>query len=161
MGKDSLFSTTLLLHICLLFSVRKVKKWFNWGFKGNHLSLFMKLIVTRVLSAAALSTSGDVLEMGTGFFSTPVLHDIVSSKVWKLLIWSFYLGMLQTQYAHELLAYSWTAVLIITLCPYHQQLPYPCPIPAPNVNKSPEPTFTGRKVTGLHWIRFDLVVKVP
>ena len=36
---------------------------------------------SRVLSAAALATSGDILEMGTGFFSTPMLHDIVSSKV--------------------------------------------------------------------------------
>lgn len=32
----------------------------------------------KVLSAAAMSTSGDVLEMGTGYFSTPILHDIVS-----------------------------------------------------------------------------------
>ena len=39
------------------------------------------IILYRVLSAAALATSGDVLEMGTGFFSTPMLHDIVASKV--------------------------------------------------------------------------------
>ena len=54
---------------------------------GSHIrSVYNKITtlyfnLTRVLSAAALATSGDVLEMGTGFFSTPMLHDIVSSKV--------------------------------------------------------------------------------
>jgi len=40
----------------------------------------------KVLSAAALYTSGDVLEMGTGFFSTPMLHDIVSLKGGRLVV---------------------------------------------------------------------------
>lgn len=40
----------------------------------------------KVLSAAALSTSGDVLEMGTGYFSTPMLHDIISSQGGRLLV---------------------------------------------------------------------------
>ena len=31
----------------------------------------------RVLAAAALSTKGDILELGSGFFSTPLLHSIV------------------------------------------------------------------------------------
>jgi len=40
----------------------------------------------KVLSAAALSTSGDVLEFGTGFFSTPMLHDIISTQGGRLLV---------------------------------------------------------------------------
>jgi len=36
----------------------------------------------RILAAAALSTQGDILELGTGFFSTPLLNSIVrDSKV--------------------------------------------------------------------------------
>ena len=34
---------------------------------GSHIAL---------LSSAALSTDADILELGTGFFSTPLLHDI-------------------------------------------------------------------------------------
>jgi len=39
-----------------------------------------------ILSAAALSTSGDVLEFGTGFYSTPMLHEIISSQGGRLLV---------------------------------------------------------------------------
>ena len=38
---------------------------------GTHIS---------VLSAAALSTMGDMLECGTGLFSTPLLHDIAAEQ---------------------------------------------------------------------------------
>ena len=37
----------------------------------------------RLLTAAALSTRGDILELGTGFFSTPLLHMIVMEEVSK------------------------------------------------------------------------------
>ena len=47
---------------------------------GSHIPL---------LSAAALSTRGDIMEMGTGFFSTPLLHDIVQERVEKNLINQF------------------------------------------------------------------------
>ena len=39
---------------------------------GSHIHL---------LSAAALATSGDIMEIGTGFFSTPVLHEIAEQQV--------------------------------------------------------------------------------
>ena len=39
---------------------------------GSHIKL---------LSAAAMATSGDIMEIGTGFFSTPVLHEIVEQEV--------------------------------------------------------------------------------
>ena len=56
-------------------SVEKYDKEFtphNSGW-GSHI---------RILAAAALSTQGDILECGTGFFSTPVLNNIVrESKV--------------------------------------------------------------------------------
>ena len=32
----------------------------------------------KILAAAALSTQGDILECGTGFFSTPLLNKIVT-----------------------------------------------------------------------------------
>jgi hypothetical protein len=35
----------------------------------------------RLLTAAALATKGDLLEMGTGYFSTPLLHRIVEEEV--------------------------------------------------------------------------------
>ena len=38
---------------------------------GSHIQL---------LSSAAIATTGDILEMGTGDFSTPMLHDIVASS---------------------------------------------------------------------------------
>ena len=41
----------------------------NWG---SHV---------RLLTAAALSTEGDILECGTGFFSTPLLHKIAEQEV--------------------------------------------------------------------------------
>ena len=41
----------------------------NWG---SHVG---------VLAAAALSTKGDILELGTGFFSTPLLHQMVQEEV--------------------------------------------------------------------------------
>ena len=34
----------------------------------------------RLLSSAAIATQGDILEMGTGDFSTPMLHDIVANS---------------------------------------------------------------------------------
>jgi len=61
-------------------SVEKYYKEFNphnsgWG---SHI---------RILAAAALSTQGDILECGTGFFSTPVLNNIVrESKVEKRIL---------------------------------------------------------------------------
>ena len=39
----------------------------------------------RILSAAALATSGDILEIGTGFFSTKVLHEIAERKASEIL----------------------------------------------------------------------------
>ena len=33
----------------------------------------------RVLAAAAVATTGDVLELGTGFYSTPLLHTIAQA----------------------------------------------------------------------------------
>ena len=39
---------------------------------GSHIKL---------LSAAAMATSGDIMEIGTGFFSTPVLHEILEQQV--------------------------------------------------------------------------------
>jgi hypothetical protein len=39
---------------------------------GSHVEL---------LAAAAVSTTGDILELGTGFFSTPLLHQIVMDQV--------------------------------------------------------------------------------
>ena len=35
----------------------------------------------RLLTAAALASQGDILELGTGFFSTPLLHQIVKDQV--------------------------------------------------------------------------------
>ena len=42
--------------------------------------LYDKCPITSVrsLSAAALATSGDIIELGTGHFSTPMLNHIVS-----------------------------------------------------------------------------------
>lgn len=40
----------------------------------------------RLLTAAALSTQGDILELGTGFFSTPLLHQIVKEEGGKRMI---------------------------------------------------------------------------
>ena len=36
----------------------------------------------RLLTAAALATEVDIMEMGTGYFSTPLLHQIVQDQVW-------------------------------------------------------------------------------
>ena len=35
----------------------------------------------RLLAAAALATEGDILELGTGLFSTPLIHQIVAEQV--------------------------------------------------------------------------------
>ena len=43
----------------------------------------------RLLTAAALSTTGDILELGTGFFSTPLLHQIVKEEV----SWTFHIPL--------------------------------------------------------------------
>lgn len=40
----------------------------------------------RLLTAAALSTTGDILELGTGFFSTPLLHQIVKEEGGRRMI---------------------------------------------------------------------------
>jgi len=40
----------------------------------------------RLLTAAALSTKGDILELGTGFFSTPLLHQIVKEEGGRRMI---------------------------------------------------------------------------
>ena len=37
----------------------------------------------RLISAAALATSGDILELGSGYFSTPMLHQIIEDEVAK------------------------------------------------------------------------------
>ena len=54
----------------------------------------------RILAAAALSTKGDILELGTGFFSTPLLNTIVrESKVSKIQLDI-------TAWGHSLAAYK-------------------------------------------------------
>jgi len=40
----------------------------------------------RLLTAAALATRGDILELGTGFFSTPLLHQIVKEEVGERMV---------------------------------------------------------------------------
>ena len=52
----------------------------------KHIQYHTLFYCFRLLSAAALSTTGDILEMGTGDFSTPMLHDIVSQVHWHCLL---------------------------------------------------------------------------
>ena len=60
-----IFNSGQTIQLMKTFNPRR-SKW------GSHI---------RLLSSAALATNGDILEMGTGYFSTPMLHDIVSSSL--------------------------------------------------------------------------------
>ena len=47
----------------------------------------------RLLAAAALATGGDVLELGTGHFSTPLLHRIVQKQAGQGATGGWHWGM--------------------------------------------------------------------
>jgi len=67
----------------------------------------------KLLASAALSTQGDILECGTGYFSTPVLHNIIKEGGGKRLLVSADTNLPWLYQFHNLTA------------PYHQLIGVP------------------------------------
>ena len=73
-------------EIIWAIQLRSLQFWKSYQVTENKSMIDTLHLGLRSLSASVMATSGDVIELGTGYFSTPMLHLIISQQVTHKLV---------------------------------------------------------------------------